>query len=129
MRPLELLAIRVILAAVWFYNGLYLKLILVDPAHLKVVEAVGQLGPLTPARFLFLIGLGETLLGLWILSGFLYRYSCGLQFVLIVLMNCIGILSGGVANPPGLVITNLPLLAAIWTSARLGPGRWTLSKP
>ena len=121
----ELFLVRLILAAVWFYNGTYLKLILVDPEHLKVVEAVGQVGPLSPANFLFLIGLGETLLGLWILSGVFYKWSCGLQFSLIVAMNVIGILSGGVDSPASLVITNLPLLACIWMAYRLGPGAVT----
>lgn len=122
MSARELLIVRIILAAVWFFNGTYLKLVLVDPEHLKVVEAVGQVGPLTPANFLFLIGLGETLLGLWILSGWHYKWSCRFQFSLIVLMNVIGILSGGVDNPAALIITNLPLLACIWAAERLGPG-------
>ena len=122
MTARELFLIRTILAAVWFYNGLYLKLIVVDPDHLKVVEAVGQLGPLSPASFLTLIGLGETALAIWILSGWRYVWSCRLQFTLIVLMNMIGIATGGVPKPMALIITNLPLLALVWTAVRLGPG-------
>ena len=122
MSDRELFVVRLILSAVWLYNGTYLKVIAVDPEHLRVVEAVGQVGPLAPPDFLFLIGLGETILGLWILSGWQYRWSCRLQFALIVLMNLIGILSGGVPNPAAVIITNLPLLACIWMAERLGPG-------
>lgn len=118
----ELLLVRLILSAVWFYNGAYLKLVVLDPDHLKVVEAVGPVGPLGPRNFLYLIGLGETALGLWILSGWLYRWSCWFQIGLITLMNLIGILSGGVSDPVALVVTNLPLLACIWMASRLGPG-------
>lgn len=124
MSARELLLVRLTLAAVWLYNGLYLKLWLVDPEHLQVVQALGDLGPLSPAGFLALIGAGETLLGLGILSGWQYRFTSLFQFSLIVLMNAIGILSGGVDKPLALIITNLPLLVLIWVGFRLGPGSW-----
>ena len=122
MRPKELLAIRCILALVWLYNGLYLKLILIDPKHLQVVEAVGQVGPLSPQHFLMLIGAGETLLGLAILSSWFYPFLCLFQLALVILMNLIGSLSGGVTDPIALVVTNLPFLACIYTAYRCGPG-------
>lgn len=121
----ELLFIRLVLAFVWFYNGLYLKLILVDPEHLKVVQEVGGLGPLSPKQFLFLIGLGETGLGLFILSGWKYRVACYIQIALVLSMNVIGIASGGVDNPLALIAVNLPLLACMWVALRCGPGAWS----
>lgn len=118
----ELFSVRLVLAMVWLYNGLYLKLILIDPEHVKVVQQVGQLGPLTPAVFLSLIGLGETLLGIVLLSGWRYREACYLQIGLLVAMNVIGIASGGVDQPLALIVTNLPLLICMWVALRHGPG-------
>lgn len=125
----DLLFIRLILAFVWFYNGLYLKLILVDPEHLKVVQEVGGLGPLSPEQFLFLIGLGETALGLFILSSWKYRIACSIQIALVVSMNVIGIASGGVDKPLALVAVNLPLLACMGVALRCGPGTWSRHEP
>ncbi|MCA9776485.1 MAG: DoxX family membrane protein [Candidatus Eremiobacteraeota bacterium] len=125
----ELLFIRFVLAFVWFYNGLYLKLILVDPEHLKVVQEVGGLGPLSPEQFLFLIGLGETALGLFILSGWKYPMACYIQIALVLSMNVIGIASGGVDNPLALIAVNLPLLACMWVALRCGPGAWSRHEP
>ena len=126
LTPKELFLVRVVLAVVWLYNGLILKLITVDPEHLKIVEAVGGFGPVGPRDLLFAIGLGETLLGLGILSGRFYRPICYFQIVVIVLMNAVGIASGGVAEPLGLVVTNLPLVALMWTASRCGPGSLTV---
>ena len=125
----ELLLIRLILAFVWFYNGLYLKLILIDPEHLKVVQEVGGLGPLSPEQFLFFIGLGETALGLFILSGWKYRLACFIQLGLVVCMNVVGIASGGVDKPLALIAVNLPLLACMWVALRCGPGAWSRHEP
>jgi uncharacterized membrane protein YphA (DoxX/SURF4 family) len=125
MTARELLTLRLILALVWLYNGLYLKLILVDPDHMNVVQEVGQIGPLTPAMFLALIGLGETALGVLILTGWRYRQACYLQIALVVAMNAIGIASGGVENPLALVVVNLPLVACMWVGSRSGPGAWS----
>lgn len=125
----DLLFIRLILAFVWFYNGLYLKLILVDPEHLKVVQEVGGLGPLSPEQFLFLIGLGETALGLFILCGWRYRIACYIQIALVVSMNVIGIASGGVDKPLALIAANLPLLACMGVALRCGPGTWNRHEP
>jgi uncharacterized membrane protein YphA (DoxX/SURF4 family) len=123
--PRELLALRFVLALIWLYNGLYIKLILVDPEHLKVVQEVGQIGPLTPPLFLSLIGLGETALGVLILTGWRYRQACFFQIALVVAMNVIGIASGGVDKPLALVAANLPLLACMGIGSRLGPGGWS----
>lgn len=123
MKNHELLILRVLLASIWLYNGLYLKLILVDPEHLAVVQAVGNVGPITPAQFLFLIGVGETVLGLVVLSGFRYKNACQVQAALIIAMNAIGIVSGGVTEPAALIFTNLPLLFCLWVAYRYGAGQ------
>ena len=67
------------------------------------------------------------LLALGILSGWLSRFVNGFQLFLLVAMNTVGILySGQIADPAGLVISNLPLAACAAALIIFGPGRWIL---
>lgn len=116
-----LLAVRLVLALTWLYQGLWLKLILVDPHHLSIVEGIF---PGHGKLFLTVIGSGETLLGLGIASGLLYRFVTAFQAGLLITMNTIGILSGGVPAPAGLIVANLPLLMLMLILWRCGPGSW-----
>lgn len=125
LNPRHLFALRMLVAAVWLYNGLVLKLWLVDPEHLAVVEAVDPPFGLSAPAFLGLVGAGETLLGLAVASGFWHKPLAIFQILLIVAMNVVGILSGGVDDPLGLLMTNLPLLALIALVGCYGPGHWT----
>jgi len=80
-------------------------------------------GGLSPAQVPFAIGCGETLLGLGVLSGWLWRPLAILQAALLVLMNGIGIAFAGPAipNPVSLVIHNLPFLLCIAVLGFHGP--------
>lgn len=124
MTPGLCFALRLLLAAVWLYNGLVLKLWLVDPEHLRVVEAVGGFAGLEPPALLRLIGVCETVLGLGVLSGIAYAPVCWFQLGLVLLMNAVGIASGGVRDAAHLIVTNLPLLMCMVIAARCGPGRF-----
>jgi uncharacterized membrane protein YphA (DoxX/SURF4 family) len=116
---------RVIVALVWLYQGLWLKVIAVDPHHLEIVTQVGFASPLMALR---LIGAGETLLALGVLSGLFYRWISLFQILLLVAMNASGILFGGgkIAQPVGLIIGNLPLLFCIALVGLHGPGSYAL---
>lgn len=118
------LALRGMLAAVWLYNGLWLKILAVDPHHAQIVAST-----LGHPAWLTVIGSGEALLALGILSGWLSRFVNGVQLLLLIAMNTVGILfSGQIANPAGLVISNLPLAACTVALLLFGPGKWTLSR-
>ena len=121
MSPRLLLGVRLVLALTWLYQGLWVKLIVVDPHHLAIVEGVF---PASPRAFLSLIGAGETLLGLGIASGLVYRFVTAFQAILLISMNAVGILSGGVPQPLGLIVGNLPLLMCMLLIWRCGPGGW-----
>src|SRR5262249_33623676 len=88
-----------------------------------VVESI-HLGSLSPSRLLFLIGWGETGLGLGVLSGRLGRPLGWIQGASLVLMNVLGVVWGGPASadPFGLVIHNLPFLLCIVVLGVYGPG-------
>ena len=123
MNPVLLAAMRLAVAAVWIYEGLWQKVLRPAPHELAIVQSVA-LGLLSPLQFLRLIGIGETLLGLGVLSGLYARPLAWFQGVLLVLMNGIGIASSGsaIADPVGLVIRNLPLLLCIAALGVHGPG-------
>lgn len=107
-----LTAVRISIALVWLYQGLWLKIVAADAHHLEIVRQVGFTSPLLAMR---LIGVGETLLGIGVLSGFYPRAVAALQIAIILAMNVTGILFGGgsIPDPAGLLIGNLPLLLCI----------------
>ncbi len=118
------LAARVVMALVWLYNGLWLKLIVADAHHQQIVAstfhdaAMGQM-------IMRGIGAGETLLALGILLGCLPRLVNGMQIAVLVAMNAVGILcSGQIERPAALVISNLPLVVCAVAIVVFGPGRW-----
>jgi uncharacterized membrane protein YphA (DoxX/SURF4 family) len=123
VHPVLLAAMRLAVAAVWIYEGLWQKVLRPAPHELAIVQSVA-LGALTPLQLLRLIGIGETLLGLGVLSGLYARPLAWFQGALLVLMNGIGIaFSGGaIADPVGLVLRNLPLLLCIAALGVHGPG-------
>lgn len=127
LHPHIIFVLRVIVALVWLHEGLWQKLIVRAPHEVAVVEAVGPVGLLAPLQLLLLIGAGETLLALGVLSGWFWRALSVFQIVLLVTMNTIGIISSGgtaIPDPVGLVIKNLPLLMCIALIGLYGPGAW-----
>jgi uncharacterized membrane protein YphA (DoxX/SURF4 family) len=128
MNPWFLLAVRIVVAGTWFYQGLWLKVIATDPHHLAVVQSVG--GPIPPLLFLNVIGIGETLLGLAVLAGVWHRFIAGFQVALLSAMNTLGILFGGSAieQPVGLIIQNLPFLICVILLGTYGPGALSLRR-
>lgn len=127
--PVFVFVVRLAIALVWLYEGLWLKLIERAPHELAVVEGVGGLMSLTPLQFLQLIGAGETLLALGVLSGLFWRPLAWFQLALLVAMNAIGILKGGnaISDPAGLLIRNLPFVLCIVIVGLYGPGAVALS--
>ncbi len=128
INPKLIFAIRLALAAVWFYNGLWLKVIALDAHHLEIVSSVSSGSGVEPAFILRLIGSAETLLGVGIVSGLFYRFVSYFQIFIIVLMNIIGSIGGGgaIAHPFGLIISNLPTIMCALVVATNGPGAFAL---
>lgn len=124
MHPRLLGAMRCAVAAIWLYEGLWLKILRPAPHELAVVASL-PLGPLSPAAFLRLFGTGETLLGLAVLSGRFARPLAWIQGALLLAMNGTAVLFAGpaLADPFGLLLRNLPLLLCIVALGIHGPGR------
>jgi hypothetical protein len=113
--------IRVAVAAVWLYEGLWCKLLGREPHQLTVVEAVPGLGPKVGALFLKTLGAVEVALGLWALSGIAPLWCAIAQTLLLVTLNANGILWARqiIHDPGGMVVKNFAFLVLAWVAASL----------
>lgn len=115
--------LRLAVALVWLYNGLFLKVLFVDPEQLSLMNEAAPFG-WSAGRALGILGLAETGLAIWIASGWRYLWAMGLQTIGVVLLNLGGILFGGYADPAGLLIGNLPIVMCGLIGMSFGSGRW-----
>jgi uncharacterized membrane protein YphA (DoxX/SURF4 family) len=128
MNPYFIFVVRVVLAVIWLYNGLWLKVIVVEPHHLIIMKGVVAGTDMSPVLLLKLIGSLETLLAVGILSGALNRFVNFFQIAILLLMNAIGIIcgKGAIPHPVGLILSNLPMVMCALMVAFWGPGAWAL---
>jgi hypothetical protein len=113
--------VRVAVAAVWLYEGLWCKLLGGDPNQLAVVRAVPRWGPTFGAAFLKTLGIVETAMAAWVLSGFEPVYCAIAQTALLVTLNVNGILWSRrlIHDPAGMVVKNFAFLVLAWVAAGL----------
>ena len=109
--------IRCAVAAVWLYEGLWCKLLGREARQVQVVEAVPKLGPLVGRHFLKVLGLVETAVALWVLSGISPGLCAIAQTVLLVSLNANGLIWARhiIHDPGGMVVKN----ASVPGSARV----------
>src|SRR5512146_2543657 len=88
--PLWLIHIAV--AAVWFYEGLWCKLLNGQPRQVRVVEAMPPYGAGVASKLLRLVGAVETAIGVWILTGVAPILCAAAQTALLVTLNVCGLL-------------------------------------
>ena len=113
--------VRVAVAAVWLYEGLWCKLLGGDPNQLTVVRAVPRLGPAVGAMFLKALGVVEVTMAVWVLSG-LQPVACAVaQTALLVTLNANGIVWSRhlIHDPAGMLVKNLAFLVLAWVAAGL----------
>lgn len=116
-----LLLIQFAVAAVWFYEGFWCKVLGRSEHEFEVVAQTPGLSRATSALLLRLLGVVETTLAVWVLSGW-QPVACAIaQTVLLVGLN-----SGGIAfsrhlipDPAGMVIKNTAFLVLAWVAAGL----------
>jgi uncharacterized membrane protein YphA (DoxX/SURF4 family) len=111
------LGIRIFVAAVWFVFGTIFKVLDLVPRHREIVAAI--LGNEIAPAITTLIGLAETGIGLWMLSGFLPRSCAATQTIAIVSMNALELIYAHsfLLAPLPMVATNSVLLALVWYAA------------
>ena len=115
--------IRVAVAAVWLYEGLWCKLLGREKRQFQVVEAVPHLGPRIGALFLRVLGAVEVGVAAWALSGIAPLPCAVTQTALLVVLNANGVLWARhvIHDPAGMVVKNFAFLVLAWVSASL-PG-------
>ena len=115
--PLWLIHIAV--AAVWFYEGLWCKLLNGQPRQVRVVEAMPPYGAGVASKLLRLVGAVETAIGVWILTGVAPILCAAAQKALLVTLNVCGLLWARrlIEDPGGMVIKNFAFIVLVWVSA------------
>jgi hypothetical protein len=119
-----LLLVRSAVAAVWLYEGLWCKVLGRERRQLQVVEAVPKLGPIVGRTFLLVLGLLETALAGWVLSGVMPGLCVVVQATLLIALNANGLLWARhiIHDPAGMVVKNLSFLLLAWASAAMSGG-------
>lgn len=115
---------RAAVAAVWLYEGLWCKLLGRERHQLQVVEAVPTLGPLIGRHVLLALGVTETALAAWVMSGLAPGFCALVQTVLLVTLNANGLLWARhvIHDPAGMVVKNVPFLLLAWVNAVMSGG-------
>jgi len=113
--------IRLAVASVWLYEGLWCKLLRGEPRQLEVVAAAPFFGPRSGPRFLAALGATEVAIGVWAFSGAAPLLCAAVQTVLLVGLNASGVLWSRrlIHDPAGMVIKNFAFLVLAWVSATL----------
>ena len=115
--------IRVAVAAVWLYEGLWCKLLRGQPHEFEVVAAVPRFGPRFGAYFLRALGVAEIAVAAWTLSAFSPVLCAAFQTLLLITLNASGLLWARriIHDPGGMVVKNFAFLVLVWVNASL-PG-------
>ncbi|MEO6954664.1 MAG: DoxX-like family protein [Polyangia bacterium] len=108
---------RLFVGCLWLVFGLVFKLARAVPRHERIVARI--LGERVAPVLTRLIGVGEGLVGLWMLSGLFLPWCALLQTVLVVTMNAIELTKARdlLLAPLPMVLGNTVLLALAWYAA------------
>lgn len=79
------LVIKILIALVWLINGLFCKVLSLVPRHEQIVANI--LSTTNARAITIMIGLAETAMAGWILSGAWRRVNAIVQIIIIVSMN------------------------------------------
>ncbi len=114
-----LLVLQLAVAAVWFYEGFWCKLLAKSAHEFEVVGEVKFVAPATAHALLRLLGVAETALAAWVLSGWQPVAAAVVQTALLVGLNSAGIYFSRqrIPDPTGMVIKNAAFLVLAWVTA------------
>lgn len=110
-------ALKIAIAAVWFTFGFLSKILDLVPRHRLIVASV--LGETLASHATFMVGAGETIIGIWVLSGYWPRLCAAAQTLAIVAMNSLELaFAADLLLAPALMIgVNIVFLGAAWYCA------------
>lgn len=116
--------IRIAVAGVWLYEGLWCKLLRGEPREFEVVKAVPRFGERLGVPFLLGLGLVEVTIGIWVLTGWLPFWCALVQTVLLVSLNANGLMWSRhlIHDPRGMIVKNFAFLVLTWVAAAVPAG-------
>ncbi len=119
--PIVLPLLRYATAGVWLVFGLGFKVLGLVPRHERIVAAV--LGPEFAGPATIAVGVGETLLACWILSGRWPRLCAAVQTAAIAAMNTLELVHARehLLAPVPMVVLNTIFLTVVWSVALRTP--------
>jgi DoxX-like family len=107
---------RALVAAEWVHEGLYKKVLGGDPRHEAIVGSVPGLSASQATALLKTLGMAETGIALWVLSGKAPRRVAAIETALVVGMNTGGLLFAGdqIEHHGRLVARSAAFLGLVW---------------
>jgi hypothetical protein len=116
-----LVVIRISIAAVWLYEGLWCKLLGRAPLQVQVVTAVPGLGARFGPVFLKALGVVEVVMAVWVMTGIAPGTCATMQTALLVVLNANGLLWARhiIYDPVGMVIKNIAFIVLVWVCGAL----------
>ena len=111
--------IRLSIAMVWFYQGLWCKVLGGVPRQEAVISTVPFLGAAEVHVALMTLGLVECGLAVWVLSGQRMRQAATAQTALLVAMNSGGLIWAWHLIPyqAGMIVQNIAFLVLVWIAS------------
>jgi DoxX-like family len=111
--------IRLAIAMVWLYQGLWCKVLGGAPRHEAVIAAAPFIGAAAARGAMVAIGLVECAMALWVASRWQMRWAAPAQTALLVGMNAAGLVWARslLADPAGMILQNFAFVLLIWIAA------------
>jgi len=111
--------IRLSIALVWFYQGLWCKVLGGISRHEAVIASVPLIGPAAGHTVLIALGLLECGIAVWVLLGRWMRRAAIVQTVLLAAMNAGGLIWAAhlIPDPAGMILQNFTFLLLIWVAS------------
>lgn len=79
--------LTVFIASVWIVNGLFCKVLNLEPRHAEIVAIILSLQKSVANNITILIGFAEIIMALWILSGYKSKLNAIAQIIIVATMN------------------------------------------
>jgi uncharacterized membrane protein YphA (DoxX/SURF4 family) len=111
--------LRLAVAMVWFYHGLWNKLLAPAGRHAEIVNSAPSIAGLSADTLRIAIGAAEVAAGIWVLSGLMPRSVAAIQTAMLLAMNIGGLWWAPqfIPDPGAMIVQNIAFLALVWVVA------------
>jgi len=111
--------VHIAVVAVWFYEGLWCKLLNGEPNQVRIAEQMPRWGPHIASGLLKSLGVVEVTVGLWVLTRIAPFLCAAVQSILLIVLNSCGLLWARrlIHDPGGMIVKNFAFLVLVWVSA------------